>query len=180
MSNGNTANGYLRDALMIGKDGSDFRINTYKVHKDYTSNMPTGCNLGIRRCQQLDSNWTQVIIEEYDPIPGRVWTITNNGTTWTNWSESALKSDLTNAIVFRGVFTGDLNKASSGEIDAGYYTIRAADTVSSAPSGAAWCTFIQFSGDYHIQLIVQPNFLAVRRYAGSPVQWTGWSKYNES
>lgn len=102
-----------------------------------------------------------------------------NGT-WTDLYTLAKKSDLTNAIVFRGVFTGDLNKASSGEIDAGYYTIRAADTVSNAPSGAAWCTFIQFSGDYHIQLIIQPNFLAVRRYAGSPVQWTGWSKYNES
>ena len=92
----------------------------------------------------------------------------------------ATKSDLTNAIVFRGVFTGDLNKASSSGIDAGYYTIRAADTVSNAPDGAAWCTFVQFGGDYHTQLIVQPNFLAVRRYAGSPVQWTGWSKYKES
>lgn len=97
-----------------------------------------------------------------------------------NWVEYVTKSDLTNAIVFRGVFTGDLNKASSGGIDAGYYTIRAADTVSNAPDGAAWCTFVQFSGDYHTQLIVQPNFLAVRRYAGSPVQWTGWSKYKES
>ena len=92
----------------------------------------------------------------------------------------ATKSDLTDAIVYRGVLTGDLDRASSGGIETGYYTIRAADTVSNAPEGAAWCTFVQFSGDYRIQLIIQPNFLATRRYAGSPVRWTGWSKYSES
>lgn len=96
------------------------------------------------------------------------------------WSEYAQKSDLTDAIVYRGVLTGDLDRASSGGIETGYYTIRAADTVSNAPEGAAWCTFVQFSGDYRIQLIIQPNFLATRRYAGSPVRWTGWSKYSES
>lgn len=99
---------------------------------------------------------------------------------WKSIWKAAFKSDFIDAIVYRGVLTGDLDRASSDGIETGYYTIRAADTVSNAPNGAAWCTFVQFSGDYRIQLIIQPNFLAVRRYAGSPVQWIGWSKYNES
>lgn len=127
MSNGDTASGYLSDALMIGKDRSDFRTNTYKVHKDYTSNMPTGCTFGIRRCQQLDSNWTQVIIEEYNPTPGRVWTITYNGTTWTGWSESSLKADLPKYDI--KTFTVDVttqNANSNGK----YYTDKKLSTES--------------------------------------------------
>lgn len=76
------------------------------------------------------------------------------------------------ALAHKGVITGNLNRT---DIVPGYYMINGLDTVSNAPSGTEYTTFIQFIFGYNAQLVITPNGVKARRYVGSPQNWPAWA-----
>ena len=86
------SSGYLPDATLVitnqGESNPYSRINSsaFRVHKDHTKNMPDGCSFGVRTCQNYDGNNVIVKIEEFYPVPGRIWLRKYViGTGWDAW-----------------------------------------------------------------------------------------------
>ena len=84
-------------------------------------------------------------------------------------------SDLANAMTYRGVITGDLNRAMNNEIIPGYYHLGEPASLSNAPSDVSWCVFVQFYG-FCTQLILSGSFIYMRKVAGNPAEWQPWYK----
>lgn len=100
--------------------------------------------------------------------------------TWTDLYTLVTKSDLNSALIHRGDITGDLNRASTGGITSGYYTVGSPSTISNGPKGISWCIFIQFYGNFHTQMIIDTTGLFVRKFVGNPAKWSDWAQYSKS
>ena len=81
-------------------------------------------------------------------------------------------------VIFRGIISGDLNRASSGEITPGIYYYLTGSSISNAPSGAGWGVFVQLGQNlryYYTQVIIDANIgVVTRKYSGNPAVWGGW------
>lgn len=80
-------------------------------------------------------------------------------------------------LLFRGLISGDLNRASTYKIQSGIYFYQSASTISNAPNGANWGVLVQIgSSDYLCtQVIIDASVgVKTRKYSGSPASWSNW------
>ena len=76
-------------------------------------------------------------------------------------------------MLYKDMFSGDLNSTS---IENGVYGIGTLDAVKNAPTGVAWCTFIQLK-PYTTQVILDTSGCYMRKYTGSPAKWSQWQAF---
>lgn len=76
-------------------------------------------------------------------------------------------------MLYKDLFSGDLNSTS---IENGVYGIGTLDAVKNAPTGVAWCTFIQLK-PYTTQVILDTSGCYMRKYTGSPAKWSQWQAF---
>ena len=91
------------------------------------------------------------------------------------WDADAHKQTNTNQqnMLYKDLFSGDLNSTS---IENGVYGIGTLDAVKNAPTGVAWCTFIQLK-PYTTQVILDTSGCYMRKYTGSPAKWSQWQAF---
>ena len=83
------------------------------------------------------------------------------------------------ALVDRGIISGDLDRGKNRGILPGIYTIQSSSTIINGPSDfTGWRVFIQFPDNLSTQMILDTGStkkINIRKYAGSNPEWTSWS-----
>ena len=90
---------------------------------------------------------------------------------------ASLTEKMEKQLLFRGLISGDLNRASTYKIQSGIYFYQSASTISNAPNGANWGVLVQIgSSDYLCtQVIIDASVgVKTRKYSGSPASWSNW------
>ena len=90
---------------------------------------------------------------------------------------TGLTEKMEKQLLFRGLISGDLNRASTYKIQSGIYFYQSTSTISNAPNGANWGVFVQIgSSDYLCtQVIIDASVgVKTRKYSGSPASWSNW------
>lgn len=83
------------------------------------------------------------------------------------------------ALVDRGIISGDLDRGKNRGILPGIYSIQSSSTIINGPSGfTGWSVFIQFPDNLSTQMILDASgskTISIRKYAGSNPAWTKWA-----
>lgn len=107
------------------------------------------------------------------------WTETNLAEVNAGMQKSItdLTEKMEKQLLFRGLISGDLNRASTYKIQSGIYFYQSTSTISNAPNGANWGVLVQIgSSDYLCtQVIIDASVgVKTRKYSGSPASWSNW------